>query len=72
YFIPYIKGKGVRDVYGISKIRIGTREGNRPKNDSKDIRLNFELVYLGSLSEKYQKIRLSIWNTFSKVELIEK
>ncbi len=69
YFIPYIKGKGIKDIYGISKIRIGTRDGNKPKECSKDLRLNFELFFLGSLFNDYKNENLKIWNTFSIAEI---
>lgn len=71
YLIPYIKGRGIKDVYAISRIKIGTREGNLPKKNSKDLRLNFELKFIGSLFEDYKKCNLKIWNTFNVVDIVQ-
>lgn len=63
YFMPYIKGYGVRDIYLIKIARIGNKA--EIKEDSEDIepRLVFELNYLESLPE-YVKVRLNIFNTY--------
>lgn len=63
YFMPYIKGKGVKDLYLIRIARIGSKaEINKSSKDT-DPRLVFELEYLESLPE-YQPIKLNIFNTF--------
>lgn len=63
YFMPYIKGKGVKDLYLIRIARIGSKaEINKSSKDT-DPRLVFELEYLESLSE-YKPIKLNIFNTF--------
>ena len=50
FFMPYIKGQGVRDVYGITKVRTITgKEAKQTKEDdadSKALRLAFELRYV--------------------------
>ena len=58
YFMPYIKGKGVRDLYLIRIARIGTKAELYPKTDGEKPRLVFELEYLESLPE-YKKISLA-------------
>ena len=64
YFMPYIKGKGVRDIYLIRVARIGTKaEINKESNDMEP-RLVFELEYLESLPE-YKPVRLCIFNTYT-------
>lgn len=64
YFMPYIKGKGVRDLYLIRVARIGTKaEINKDSNDMEP-RLVFELEYLESLPS-YKPVRLSIFNTYT-------
>jgi DNA (cytosine-5)-methyltransferase 1 len=63
YFMPYIKGKGVRDVYLINVARIGRKSEVHPGADDSP-RLVFELEYLESLPE-YQPIRLRIFNTYT-------
>lgn len=63
YFMPYIKGKGVKDLYLIRVARIGSKaEINKSSKDT-DPRLVFELEYLESLPE-YVPIKLNIFNTF--------
>ena len=63
YFMPYIKGKGVKDLYLIRVARIGSKaEINKSSKDT-DPRLVFELEYLESLPE-YTPIKLNIFNTF--------
>lgn len=63
YFMPYIKGKGVKDLYLIRVARIGSKaEINKASKDTNP-RLVFELEYLESLPE-YKPIKLNIFNTF--------
>lgn len=63
YFMPYIKGKGAKDLYLIRIARIGSKaEVNKSSKDT-DPRLVFELEYLESLPE-YRPIKLNIFNTF--------
>lgn len=63
YFMPYIKGKGVKDLYLIRIARIGNKaEVNKGSHDT-DPRLVFELEYLESLPE-YKSIKLNIFNSF--------
>lgn len=49
YFMPYIKGKGVSDLYLIRKARVGTKTEVHPETDDERPRLVFELEYLESL-----------------------
>ena len=63
YFMPYIKGKGVKDLYLIRVARIGNKaEINKGSKDT-DPRLVFELEYLESLPE-YKSVKLNIFNAF--------
>ena len=63
YFMPYIKGKGVKDLYLIRVARIGNKaEINKGSKDT-DPRLVFELEFLESLLE-YKPVKLNIFNTF--------
>ncbi len=57
YFMPYIKGKGVRDLYLIRVARIGNKAEIHPETDDEEPRLVFELEYLKSLP-KYQMVKL--------------
>ena len=49
YFMPYIKSKGVSDLYLIRVARIGTKAEVHPESDDESPRLVFELEYLESL-----------------------
>ena len=63
YFMPYIKGKGVRDLYLIKTARIGNKAEIHPDSSDKAPRLVFELEFLESLPE-YKPIKLSIFQTY--------
>ena len=57
YFMPYIKEKGVRDLYLIRIARIGSKAEVHPKSNDQEPRLVFELEYLMSLTD-YKKVKL--------------
>lgn len=63
YFMPYIKGRGVRDLYLIKIARIGNKAEIHPECGDKDPRLVFELEYLESLPE-YAHVNLNIFRTY--------
>ena len=63
YFMPYIKGMGVKDLYLIRKARIGNKAEIHPQSNDKDARLVFELEYLESLPN-YVMIKPNIFNTY--------
>lgn len=69
YFMPYIKEKGIRDLYLIKKARVGTRKEGQPDNDPKDLRLVFEIVFVKQLFDDYKPIKLNIWRTFTDTNL---
>ncbi len=58
YFMPYIKTKGVRDLYLIKKARIGNKAEVLPASNDTAPRLVFELEYLESLPD-FEKINLA-------------
>ncbi|MBR0118214.1 MAG: DNA (cytosine-5-)-methyltransferase [Prevotella sp.] len=58
YFMPYIKEKGVRDLYLIRVARIGSKAEIRPTSKDEEPRLVFELEYLESLPE-YEPVTLT-------------
>lgn len=68
YFMPYIKGRGVRDLYLIRMARIGSKAEIRKDSNDKEPRLVFELEYLESLPD-YKPVKLSIFNTYSNTML---
>ena len=69
YFMPYIKRKGIRDLYLIKKARVGTRNEGMPDNDPTDFRLVFEIVFIKELFKDYQPIDLKIWRTFTDTSI---
>lgn len=65
YFAPYIKGKGVRDLYYIRIARVGYKMEGMQQEDREDMRLVFELEYVGQMFNDYKKVKLNIWHTFT-------
>ena len=66
YFVPYIKGKGIRDVYEITRIR--TTKSSEAKGDETagdDLRLAFELGKRKILFDNYQPHTLKIDYSFT-------
>ena len=63
YFMPYIKGRGVKDLYLIRIARIGCKAEIYPELGDKEPRLVFELEYLESLPS-YLMIKPNIFNTY--------
>lgn len=57
YFMPYIKGKGVSDLYLIRVARVGNKAEVHPETNDDRPRLVFELEYLESLPRN-QWVRL--------------
>lgn len=58
YFMPYIKEKGVRDLYLIRVARVGSKAEIHPELKDEDPRLVFELEYLESLPD-YEMVKLN-------------
>ena len=65
YFMPYIKRKGIRDLYLIKIARVGTRKEGQPDNDPNDLRLVFEIKFVKQLFEDYHPIELKIKRTYT-------
>lgn len=64
YFMPYIKGKGVKDLYLIRIARIGNKAEIHPESNDEEPRLVFDLEYLESLP-KYKMIHLDFIQTYT-------
>lgn len=69
YFMPYLKSKGVRDLYYIKIARVGTRKEGQPDNDPNDLRLVFEVEFVKQLFEDYKMVHLDIWETYKDTTL---
>lgn len=79
FFMPYIKGQGVRDVYEITKVRTITgteaKQTNEDDADSKALRLAFELRYVRKQYTQFQSVNTAkmigytfIDTTFDKLD----
>ncbi len=71
YFMPYIKRKGIRDLYLIKIARVGTRKEGQPDNDPNDFRLVFEIEFVKKLFKDYKPVELEIWHTFTDTTMKE-
>ena len=69
YFMPYLSGKGIRDLYYIKIVRLGYRKEGQENEDKNDIRLVFEIEYVGQLFKDYKNVKLEIWRTFTDTTL---
>ncbi len=63
--MPYLSGKGIRDLYYIKIARLGYRKEGQTNEDKNDLRLVFEIEYVGRLFDDYKKVSLEIWRTFT-------
>ena len=69
YFMPYIKGKGIRDLYLIKVVRVGTKHEFVPEADDNDFRLVFEIKFVKQLFDDFKPAKLMIWHTFTDTTL---
>ena len=71
YFMPYIKSRGIRDLYLIKRARVGTRKEGQPDNDPNDLRIVFEINFVKQLFADYKPIKLEIWRTYTETTIDE-
>lgn len=71
YFVPYLSGQGVRDLYRIKVARVGTRKEGQADNNPNDYRLVFEIEYIKQLFTEYKHSALEIWHTYTDTTLEE-
>ena len=71
YFMPYLSGKGIRDLYFIKAVRLGNRKEGQKNEDKNDIRLVFEIERVGQLLDEYKRIKLEVWRTFTDIKMKE-
>lgn len=69
YFMPYLSGKGIRDLYYIKIARLGYRKEGQANEDKNDLRLVFEIERVGQLFDDYKKVKLEIWRTFTDTKM---
>lgn len=65
YFMPYLSGKGIRDLYYIKIARLGYRKEGQKNEDKNDLRLVFEIERVCQIFDDYKKVKLEIWRTFT-------
>ena len=72
FFMPYVKGEGVRDVYEITKVRtITSKEAKNTNEDdaeSKALRLAFELRYVRKQYTNYQPVETNKWIGYTFID----
>lgn len=71
YFMPYLKGKGIRDLYLIKIARVGTRKEGQLDEDKNDFRLVFEIEFVKQLFDDYKHVELKIWRAFTDATMRE-
>ena len=69
YFMPYFKGKGVKDLYLIKIARIGSKAEIHTKSNDKEPRLVFDLELIYQFSE-YKPIVPNIFHTYRDTTLL--
>lgn len=69
YFMPYTKGKGIRDLYIIKVARVGTKHEVRQECDENDFRLVFEIEFVKQLFDDYKPFKLNIWHNYTDTNL---
>lgn len=69
YFMPYFKGKGIKDLYLIKVARIATKHEIIGTGEENDLRLVFEIKYLTPIFEEFKKTKLNIWHTYTDTNL---
>ena len=69
YFMPYVKNKGIRDLYLIKIARVGTKKEVHPECDDNDFRLVFEIEFMNQVFDDYKPVELKIWHTFTDTNL---
>lgn len=62
YFSPYIKGKGIRDIYVIRKICV--RKNDKRSGKNPEYRMAFDLSFVGRMSDGYNKVSLDFFRTY--------
>lgn len=71
YFMPYLSGKGVRDLYYIKAARLGCRKEGQEGEDKNDLRLVFEIECVGQFFNDYKKVKLESMRTFTDTTMKE-
>lgn len=65
YFMPYLKGKGIKDLYRITSVRLTDMAGDRPNGTPKDLQLAFEIRFVGQVFNDYVPTELDLMSKYS-------
>lgn len=71
YLVPYISGKGIRDIYKVTKIHAGTKQDIDPTCEDDRMRLVFEMKFEKQLFDDYKPHDLKIWHCFTDITVEE-
>ncbi len=71
YFMPYIKGRGIRDLYLIKVARVGCRKEGQVGENRNDFRLVFEIEFITQLFDNYKPVNLRIWHSFTDTTVLK-
>lgn len=71
YFMPYLKSKGIRDLYIIREVHIGTKQEIIDDCHDESSRLILKIQFVKQLFNDYLPIHLNIWHTFTETTLNE-
>ena len=71
YFVPYFKGKGIRDIYKVHHINTCTKKDFDPECDDERMRLLFQFKFVKHLFDEYRPHDLKIWYCFTDISVKE-
>ncbi len=71
YFVPYFKGKGIRDIYKVHHINVCTKKDFIPNSYDERMRLLFQFKFVKQLFDDYHHHDLKIWYCFSDATVKE-
>lgn len=71
YFVPYFKGKGIRDIYKVHHINTCTKKDFVPESDDERMRLLFQFKFVKHLFDDYRPHDLKIWYCFTDTSVKE-
>lgn len=68
YFMPYLQGHGIKDLYIIRVARLGNKAEVHPESNDTEPRIIFELEWINGLSY-YKTIKLPLLYTYNDTKL---
>lgn len=71
YFVPYFKGKGIRDIYRVHHINTCTKKDFVPESDDERMRLLFQFKFVKHIFDDYRPHDLKIWYCFTDTSIKE-